>query len=183
MSKLKIKVIKNCVSQQYIDFVNNELQSDKINWCYVKNITSETAQYSKPAFNNGSYYNGNILNTSYWFLYPLLLEVANKNNFFVERLIRIRTTAFLNRNTTECNDIHIDFLNPHIVALYYPHDTDGDTLFFDSIENPKEIFRVSPSKGTMVLFDGSIYHASSNPVNHDIRMTVNFDFVGKWPND
>lgn len=183
MSELKIKVIKNCISQQHIDFISEQLQSDQINWAYMKNITYATSQNIKPAFTYTTYKNGTVANNSYWFLYPLLLEVANKNNFFVERLIRIRTSAFLNRNVLECNDIHTDFDEPHIVALYYPHDTDGDTVFFDSKENAKEIFRVSPSRGTMVLFDGSIHHASSNPVSHDIRMVINFNFVGKWPNE
>jgi hypothetical protein len=183
MSELKIKVINNCVSQQFIDFISEQLNAERTVWSYKKNITYEGKENFSPAFTNGSYKDGEIENTAYWFLYPLLLEVANKNNFFVERLLRIRTTALLNKNTLKYNDIHTDSNEPHIVGLYYPHDSDGDTVFFDSKENAKEIFRVSPSRGTMVLFDGSINHASSNPVNHDIRMVVNFGFVGKWPNE
>lgn len=181
MSLQKIKIIRNCVSQQLIDFIDKELTSNNLQWTYSSNVTNNQKQEVKPGFNNVPFYNNTILNTSYWFLYPLLLETANKNNFFVERLLRIRIGAYVNRSTKEVNNVHIDDENPHIVALYYPHNSDGETVFFDSIGGGKEILRVAPERGTIVFFDGSIPHASSNPVEHDIRVTVNYNFVGIWP--
>jgi hypothetical protein len=180
MSKLKIKVIENCVSQQFVDFVSNELNPETIAWGFLKNVTSASGVKLKVGLSSDAYRENQIKNTAYWFLYPLLLEVANKNNFFVERLLRIRIGAYINQNSKEINDIHTDLNEDHLVALYYPHDTDGDTIFFDSKENKKEIFRVSPSKGKIVLFDGNICHASSNPTDHEIRMSVNYNFLGKW---
>ena len=150
---------------------------------FLKNVTNVDSTNFKVGFSNDAYRDNQIKNTAYWFLYPLLLEVANKNNFFVERLLRIRIGAYINQNSKEINDIHTDSDEEHLVALYYPHDTDGDTIFFDSKENKKEIFRVSPSKGKIVLFDGNIYHASSNPTDYKIRMSVNYNFLGKWVND
>lgn len=181
MSPQKIKVIKNCVSQQLIDFIDKELTSTAIQWNYSFNVTNENGEKNKPGFANTPFQNNSVLNTSYWFLYPLLLETSNKNNFFVERLLRIRIGAYVNRNTKEINNIHVDNEEPHIVALYYPHDSDGETVFFDSINGKNEILRVTPERGTIVFFDGSIPHSSSNPVEHDIRITVNYNFVGVWP--
>jgi hypothetical protein len=181
MNLQKIKIVRNCVSQQFVDFVDKELTSTNLHWIYASNVTNNRIQEIKPGFQNCPFGDSNIYNTSYWFLYPLLLEAANKNNFFVERLLRIRIGAYVNRNTKEINNIHTDNEEPHIVALYYPHDSDGETVFFDSMDGKKEILRVAPERGTIVFFDGSIPHSSSNPVEHDIRITVNYNFVGKWP--
>jgi hypothetical protein len=176
-----IKIIENCISQQYGDFISRELNPVGVPWEYIDDGAYGIATIGQLGFVNNVYNEGKILNTSYWFLYPLLLEVANKNNFFIERLIRIRIGAYINRNIAQTHPVHIDYNEPHIVALYYPHDTDGDTVFYDAKENGNEILRVSPKKGSIVFFDGSIYHASSNPVEHNIRMTISFNFLGKWP--
>jgi hypothetical protein len=181
MSELKIKVIENCVSEQLVDFINAELQSERIVWCYTHNVTNRLRTNDKPGFSNSPFKEGMIINTAYWFLYPLLLEAANKNNFIVQKLLRIKLGAYVNRNSKKCNDVHRDSEEPHLVALYYPDDTDGDTVFFDNPKSKKEIFRVTPKKGTIVFFDGSIYHASTNPMKHDIRVTVNYNFLGEWP--
>lgn len=181
MSLDKIKIVRNCVSQQFVDFVAKELTSTNLQWTYTPNVTSNEIQEVKPGFQNSPFIDSNIYNTAYWFLYPLLLETANKNNFFVERLLRIRIGAYVNRNTKAFNNIHVDSKEPHIVALYYPSDSDGETIFFDSIDGKKEILRVAPERGKIVFFDGSIPHSSSNPVEHDIRITVNYNFAGFWP--
>ena len=179
----KIKIIKNCVSEQYVNFVEKELDSFSLPWLYNSNVANNQYKNVQPGFSNSPYAENKVLNTSYFFLYPLLLNVANTNNFFVERLLRIRIGAHLNRKTTEHDNVHIDNEEPHIVGLYYPHDTDGDTVFFDDIYGSNEILRIKPERGTMVFFDGQIPHASSSPTISGIRMTVNYNFIGKWPNE
>ena len=72
---------------------------------------------------------------------------------------------------------HIDFYFPHKVLLYYVHDTDGDTIFYDKFNNEyKEIYRVTPKKGSAVVFDGSIYHASTTPNLHQRRIAININY-------
>lgn len=183
MSNLKIKVIENCVSQQYVDFINKELDPTNIPWTYIDNVAYTTEQMKlQMGIFNLVYYDNKILSNSYWYLYPLLLETANKAGFFIEQLIRIRIGGYLNVNTINNRHlIHTDFDGPHITALYYPHDTDGDTVFYDSYEGTNEIYRISPKRGTIVFFDGSIPHASTSPIEHNIRITLNFNFHGKWP--
>jgi ectoine hydroxylase-related dioxygenase (phytanoyl-CoA dioxygenase family) len=63
------------------------------------------------------------------------------------------------------------------VCLYYVTDSDGDTIFFDDNEN--EIKRVSPKKGRIAFFDGTINHCSSNPTKLH-RSVINFDFIGEY---
>jgi hypothetical protein len=71
---------------------------------------------------------------------------------------------------------HIDTSKKHTVLLYYVNDADGDTVFFDS--NNKIIDNVSPKKGRLVVFNGSIYHAAGIPKKTH-RCVVNFDIVTK----
>ena len=68
------------------------------------------------------------------------------------------------------HNIHVDYVTPHDVLLYYINDADGDTFFFDDQENV--IHRETPQKGKMIIFDGSIPHASSSP-SEDFRFILN----------
>jgi len=69
---------------------------------------------------------------------------------------------------------HTDFGFPHWVVLYYVNDSDGDTVFFD--DNNNEVKRVTPKKGRIVLFNGSIMHSGGIP-KHNPRCVINFDII------
>lgn len=57
---------------------------------------------------------------------------------------------------------HIDSLEDDFVSfLYYVNDSSGDTHFFDNDKNL--IDRVSPKRGTAVLYNSNILHAGSYP--------------------
>ena len=71
---------------------------------------------------------------------------------------------------------HTDSKVPHWVCLYYVNDSDGDTVFFDDDNN--EIKRVSPKKGRIAFFDGSILHCGT-PSDTRSRAVINFNFTGE----
>ena len=74
------------------------------------------------------------------------------------------------------HNFHIDQQFPHIVALYYINDADGDTIFCDEHDHSKIIHRETPKKGKCVIFEGlHTYHASSSPTKN-IRMTLNINY-------
>lgn len=62
---------------------------------------------------------------------------------------------------------------PHFVCLYYVNDSDGPTYFYD---NGKKALAIPPKKGSAVIFDGSIIHAGSNPVQSPLRFAFNINF-------
>jgi hypothetical protein len=176
----KILVIDDCVSKQTQDFIEGQLHPSSINWKYISDVTGRESDYEafNPGLSQGVFADNQILTSAYLFLYPLLLEVCTKQNIYVDRLMRIRLGLYINRNTSTVNNAHIDDVNPHMVALYYPYETDGDTVFFTDSTATQELQRISPKKGRMVIFDGSIHHASSNPIKHVDRITVNYNFIG-----
>jgi len=67
---------------------------------------------------------------------------------------------------------HVDLPFDHLVVLYYVNDADGDTVFFN--EKNEIIKSVSPKRGRVVAFDGSIYHGGGVPKNGP-RCAINFD--------
>ena len=71
------------------------------------------------------------------------------------------------------HNIHVDQQFPHIVALYYPNDSDGDTFFFDDDENI--IHKEPVEKGKVIVFDGKWKHSSSSPTKN-IRLTLNINY-------
>jgi hypothetical protein len=43
-------------------------------------------------------------------------------------------------------------------------------------DGTKEIAKISPKKGRIVIFDGKTLHAGSHPYLSDFRMVINFNF-------
>jgi hypothetical protein len=125
-------------------------------------------------------------------LVPLLFIFCDKAKIKFETLLRVRLGLFT-RDPTEVayHNPHVDFYQPHNVALYYVNDSDGDTVVFDETSDKvdlqrsasyanqnkfTEIRRISPKKGRMVWFDGNRYHASMHPRRHASRIVVTFNF-------
>ena len=59
----------------------------------------------------------------------------------------------------------------HLGLIYYLNDSDGDTIFF---AGDKELQRVTPKKGRIVLFDGNTLHAGGFPTDNP-RCIVNYN--------
>jgi len=83
---------------------------------------------------------------------------------------------------------HTDLPFEHLALIYYVNDSDGDTVFFESVETiapgateidlehhiPQIVERVTPKKGRVVLFDGNHLHAGGFPTDVP-RCIVNYN--------
>lgn len=76
----------------------------------------------------------------------------------------------------------IDEVDENIkTAIYYVNNTDGDTYIFNE-KAPKQKDEVSvyktvtPKKGKMLVFNSNQFHASSSPINNNIRLVLNIVF-------
>jgi hypothetical protein len=73
------------------------------------------------------------------------------------------------------NTPHIDNdVRKHYVAIYYVNESDGNTILFNEDYSIK--VEVKPKKGRFLVFNGSILHTGSNPINTDKRIVVNYNF-------
>ena len=88
--------------------------------------------------------------------------------------------------TTTINKIHrhtphTDMLStkdphrPHKVILFYLNVSDGDTYFYD--KEHKIIDSVTPKGNRAVLFDGSLLHSSSKPIEFARRIVLNINLI------
>jgi hypothetical protein len=106
--------------------------------------------------------------------YAPIYLLCNKLNLIPFDMLQTRAWIQIQQPNSKTYHPHVDTDSPHYVLLYYVNDTDGDTVFFDNYLN--EIKRISPKKGRVVFFDGSIYHAASNPTINP-RFVLNYNFL------
>jgi hypothetical protein len=177
LDKKYVNIIDDCVSLQFQNFLLKEMHSPNLVWAFITDVTDPT-KIKNTGFSNMPYQDGVVKSTAYWFLAPLLYEACSKAEIDVLNILRMRVGIYLNKNTNKPNSAHIDGSEPHIVGLYYLDDFDGDTVLYSDTIGQNEMLRITPKKGRMVLFDGSIYHASSNPIESEYRTTINFNFTG-----
>ena len=91
---------------------------------------------------------------------------------------------------------HVDRRQNHLVILYYVKDSDGDTIIYENtlqsvmtqrvvseynselppLEETKELQRVSPKQGRVVIFDGAFYHTAEQP-QKDVRLIINYNVI------
>jgi hypothetical protein len=105
------------------------------------------------------------------------MYVAEKINHptNLDSLMRIRYALIHREKTKKINAAHKDNENPHIAALFYINDSDGDTYFYK--EDAKTVIKqISPKANRLAIFDGNLYHSSSTPVDNQLRYAINFNF-------
>lgn len=133
-------------------------------------------------------------NPTYTAVYTMLkVALLNAGEKIEQDIFRIRFALQFSNKFEKVNKPHIDSDTPHKVGLIYLNDSDGDTIFYnerfdygmqgaslDDVvrgKNFTEMTRVSPKENRMAIFDGSIFHSSSAPIDSKIRCIVNFNYA------
>jgi hypothetical protein len=80
------------------------------------------------------------------------------------------------------NTPHHDYINDHLVVIYYVNNSDGDTFIFENDTYPLKVKqRISPKAGRFVFFNGNQFHAGIHPKLNDYRIVINFNFMKNDP--
>jgi len=195
MKKTKIQKINNLIAFDQSSEIQNVLFHPEFPFGCLDNVTYLDPEVQKFVYHNQDkfgeidpntqygffhmiYGNNEILSPFYETVIPILESFKDKTSVKVKKIIRIRirmTTKVSNESIK--NYPHVDGKDPHKVLIYYVNDSDGDTFFYKRNKNNlEETLRISPSMGSAVFFDGSIYHASSTPSKTSRRITINFNF-------
>lgn len=109
--------------------------------------------------------------------FPLLSKIVDT--------IQFKTKIALQPTRIKCNlkpqcleatsdsfdHIHRDADETNYSAVYYPHDTDGDTFFFDN--NYRVVERIPPKRNRLVFFNSNILHAAGFPTKNQVRIIIN----------
>ena len=166
-----IKIFDNFFSEEDFAEIQQRIMSPHFNW----NINTT-------ATNNDGFYSLNraFITQKDIFSEPLLLRAYKQitEDFSEEKIIRIRCGAIFRDKDYVMHTPHVDYNFPHMTALLYINDSDGDTIFY---KEPKESNfeiekKIKPKQNRLVIFDGMIYHSSSTPTKNKLRFVVNFNW-------
>ena len=192
-----IKVIDNYLPKEYVNnieklFLKPEINnSSEIAWFYNDYTASKDKDYIDRIKNNKHFFD------SYQFTH-IFYNMGEKNSSHFDKIVRILEDTKVNWESIERAKANLttplpnskpgDITVPHqdirpndnyyknkkfISIIYYVHDTDGDTVFYDN-ECKKIIKKVKPKKGRVVIFDSLIFHSYKRPVKSDKRVVINF---------
>ena len=169
------KKIYNCFLDKKFPYFYLNYSVDKNIFNLSKNIKNIKENH---IFNHTFYNDEKKISDNFHLVDYLFKQFINKTNKKFNKILRCRLNIQhkQNKKYKNCfNTPHIDFDKKHMVLLYYPITSDGDTLIFD--KDFKIIKKIKPLEGRFFLFDGQYYHSGGVPVKNDIRMVLNFNII------
>jgi len=134
-------------------------------------------------------------NSTVWSLCEKVLgHISEKLPEHFVSIIPIRLKFNLLLNNTEC--INSKYNTPYVDSrwwdsysmIYYVNSADGDTIIFNEEDGPDAEIRprdltikqrITPVHNRIVLFKGTHYHTSSNPIKSEHRIVMNTTFLNK----
>ena len=127
---------------------------------------------------------------------PLLDSVQDAVGKPIE-FFRVRLALQLANGKDSHNGVHTDSEEDHYAALFYFHDSTGDTVFMEEYDDPESgtvdqrwlrartqeyniKHRVTPQANKLFIFDGHQFHSSSNPTTNPYRVILNLNFKSDY---
>ena len=184
-----IKILDNIIPKKEQEDIKSKLLDDAgFPWYFIQDITSkELNKQSRPGFKH-------IFQKNYKpRLNASLVDIIVKNTAKKIKLKDydlLEARSFLQLPLNEkflgegVDTPHIDQTVKHLVFLYYVNDSDGDTIIYNYkskdendipyFEDVKELKRVTPKQGRVVIFDGFYWHTAQQPTKN-IRCIINMN--------
>jgi len=119
-------------------------------------------------------------------LHPLIMAMIwffeDKTQITPTGITRVKFNYIFQTNCKETDYAapHVDNPSDDCVSMiYYLHDADGQTRFFDKTfsegyYNLNIVKEITPKKNTAVIFPSNLFHASAAPMNYPSRKVINF---------
>jgi len=176
-----MQIFDNIIDKSSLDKIENLFLSQDFPWFFIKKSSGksekikgffDTVQFEHHFIRDSEVKSPLIHNVMSLLNWDNIVKETNISPF----IIRMKSNLLLNTQKTP-NTPHIDYNFSHTVLLYYVNDSSGPTIFYDN--NFKILKEVSPKKGRMIIFDGSIYHSSTPPSTNDCRCVINFNLKNK----
>ena len=172
-----IKIIENAIPLSMQNYVEHTFMSATLPWNYISGITGGNTYGVRDDVDGWAFVvrkQGQPLSHLDDLAMCLIMVAADKADVELNFVERIRAGLFtpIGKELVHCS--HVDYDYPHMAMLYYVCDSDGPTVFYDTEGNV--IQSVDPKNGTAVIFDGTIRHSSSSPVEARRRVVINYNF-------
>ena len=177
MRKKFIEVYDDILPEEITDTIENlVLKQSLIPLFYTHNVAKKNTKIFHPAFGD-TFYDPikNIYKPYSHMFLEVVYRLGNALDMVIEGVMQGRIFVHLPSPNPGLDQKHIDTPDDHYVCLYYINDSEGDTIIFD--DNGEELQRITPKKGRIVFFEGSMEHCSSRP-STKTRAILNFNFQG-----
>ena len=189
---MKKKIIDNTLNDSLLISIQERIGAKEVPWYFIENSArSYDAELVKRTPLNYSFFHP-VLEVNSPEALSLLYDMTYSMSLILKDLFELKTYKVFRLRwgmTTTMNKIHRhtphtdvqlhsgDDPIPYKVILFYLNDSDGDTYFYD--KEHKIIDSVTPKVNRAVLFDGSILHSSSKPIEFARRIVLNINLVDK----
>jgi hypothetical protein len=188
--------IENFIPPSYQDIIEDIIfKTSDFQWAYTPSTNNQkeqqlmkrdAASYDSEQLVHMMFLENSKRSQFFDVLFPFFYFMEEKTGVRMEAIERIKANMLLRSSEPpeRYNTPHIDVPDPGYKSLlYYVRDSDGDTVIFnETYRDSKGLSvnkRVSPKKGRAILFDSNVWHASSNPRQHQNRVVLNFIFRAK----
>ena len=162
----------------------------ELDWHYIKYSSGQEANYTVDPYSKDCPQMVHILYSDGWvspyseIIRTMLYFVQDKTETPIRSLHRIKANLTIPDGTSDkhFNTPHVDHEEKNFLSMvYYVNDADGDTIIFDKFkehnnEKMNIVDRIQPSRGRCVIFPSTQMHSSTNPINFQNRIILNFVF-------
>jgi hypothetical protein len=176
-----IRVIDNFLTLGYYNEVEELMLGNEFPWYFQSDITN--AKKGTAGFTHAVVRDGVKCSETTDFLLPLALQIREEVG--ASKIFRLRGDMVLPTKGTHAP--HLDYKLPHIAAILYIGESNGDTIIYNetasegNYEMPSSLTehtRVTPEKNRLVLFSGDHWHTGGSPsTNYKRRVILNSNYI------
>ena len=165
-----MQIIENFLPEEiYNDFYNIMLKEKSFLWKYSDFVATDDDNsdfYFYHSFYAETEVDKPIQISPYFekFIHPFMGRL--QFNYFK----RARANLYTKKTEQKQHDWHTDSDSPHVVGLWSLNTNNGYTVFKDGT-------KYYSKANTMLLFDGSLEHASVPQTDEKVRINFNFNFI------
>jgi len=162
MGSLEHKEIHNFLEKEIFNSLKNILFSNKINWFFLNNMTT---------------------NDKYFFYHYFYANHAPQSNFFEDFIVpilkklnasaicEIRANLMLRENYQYQSNFHVDRPFECKTAILYMNTCNGYTI----LDETKKI-KINCEENKLLMFNSQIKHAAFSQTDVDRRVVINFNY-------
>jgi len=161
-----MKIIPNFLDKNKFKQIQDFVFSDSCAWYYNNAIVGKVDEGKDFMFNH-QFFDKNKQKSDH-FNY-VIMPILGRLNF--NHLIRAKLNCYTRKYKFIHTLLHVDYEEPHTVALLSLNTCNGYTYFADTKEKIRSV------ENQMIIFDGLRQHCSVAQTDTDTRVNINIDLI------
>lgn len=162
-----MKIIPNFLDKNKFKEIHNFVFSGRCSLYYNDSIVGKGVDKGKDYMFNHIFFDESKQQSDH-FNYAIM-PILGRLNF--NHLIRAKLNCYARKHKLIHTLLHVDYENPHTVALLSLNTCNGYTYFEDTKEKIKSV------ENQMVIFDGLRKHCSVAQTDTHVRVNININLI------